>query len=63
METQRVQDLVEQALENAIDTLDLLATDDGLDRRLREAQDNCNRALIELRGYGHEPEKDEWKNN
>ena len=63
METTRVQDLIEQALENAIDTLDLIATDEALDRRLREAQERCNKALIELRGYGHEAEKDPWLNN
>lgn len=61
METENVQDLVERALETAIETLDLVATDERLDRRLREAQEVCNRALQELRGYGHEVPKENWQ--
>ncbi len=62
METENVQDLVESALENAIETLDLVATDPELDRRFRDAQEICNRALMELRGYGHHVSKEDWQN-
>ena len=61
METENVQDIIEQALEMAINTLDLLATDDNLNKRLRETQDACNRALVELRGYGHEAPREDWQ--
>jgi hypothetical protein len=39
----------------------LLATDDNLNRRLRETQDQCNKALIELRGFGHEISREDWQ--
>ena len=61
METESVQDLVEQALENAIDTLNLLTSDKRLDARLVEAQRLCNNALVELRGYGHSAPREEWQ--
>ncbi len=60
METDNTQDLLERALENAIETLDLVAIDPTLDRRFREAQKMCNQALIELRGFGHETQSEEW---
>ncbi len=60
MEQANVQELVEEALENAIEALDLVATDKTLDRRLREVQDHCNRALVELRGYGHDVASEGW---
>lgn len=63
METENIQDIVEAALENAIESLDLVATDRNLDRRLREAQDLCNRALVELRGFGHQTPPDDWNKN
>jgi hypothetical protein len=63
MDTEKVQDLIEKALENAIESLDLMATDDNLNRRLRETQEQCNKALQELRGYGHEITRDPWENN
>ncbi|MBI1291782.1 hypothetical protein GC173_11145 [bacterium] len=63
METENVQDLVERALENAIESLDLMATDDNLNRRLRETQEQCNKALVELRGYGHDVRPENWDNN
>lgn len=62
METENVHDLVEKALEQAIESLDLIATDETLDRRLRETQAICNHALEELRGYGHESLREEWQN-
>ena len=62
METENVQDLIERALESAIESLDLIATDENLDRRLRDTQAMCNHALTELRGYGFHTERDEWKN-
>lgn len=63
METENVQDIVEQALENAIEALDLISTDEQLDGRLREAQRLCNDALFELRGYGHDLTQEDWKKN
>ncbi|CAN5430424.1 hypothetical protein BH09SUM1_BH09SUM1_04480 [soil metagenome] len=63
METQSVQEMVELALENAIDSLDLIATDDNLNTRLRETQEQCNAALIQLRGYGYEAAREEWQEN
>jgi len=63
METENVQDLIERALENAIESLDLMATDDNLNQRLRETQEQCNKALVELRGYGHKAPKEPWQNN
>ncbi len=63
METESIQDIVEKALEQAIESLDIVATDETLDRHLKETQDMCNRALIELRGYGHELPTEDWNNN
>jgi len=63
METENVQDLVELALENAIQSLDMIATDKDLDERLREAQKLCNDALLELRGYGYDLTREDWQNN
>lgn len=63
METENVQDLVELALENAIQSLDMIATDKDLDQRLREAQRLCNDALFELRGYGYDLAREDWQNN
>lgn len=61
MPTENVQDLVEFALERAIASLDLIATDPKLDRELRETQHICNRALTELRGFGYEVPREEWQ--
>lgn len=61
MNGENVQDLIERALESAIEGLDIIATDPTLDRHLRETQALCNQALMELRGYGHEAEKEEWQ--
>ncbi len=61
METGNVQELVETALERAIESLDVIATDEKLDQELRETQAMCNHALEELRGYGHELTQEEWK--
>lgn len=63
METENVQDIVEKALENAIEALNLIATDEQLDGRLREAQRRCNDALYELRGYGYDLAQEDWKKN
>lgn len=63
MPTENVQDLVELALERAMDSLDLVATDKALDRELRNTQHLCNQALIELRGYGYEVPREEWQKN
>lgn len=63
MSTNNVQDTVERALEMAIETLDIIATDNDLDRRFRDTQDYCNQALIDLRGYGHEIVHDDWKSD
>ena len=63
MEPRDVHELVEFALERAIESLDVIATDKRLDQELRETQNICNHALFELRGYGHEVEKEEWQNH
>jgi uncharacterized protein (UPF0147 family) len=62
METENIQDQVERALENAIESLDLIATDERLDRHLRDVQEQCKKALVNLRGYGHESPKENWQN-
>ncbi len=61
MNGENVQDLIERALESAIESLDVVATDPALDKHLRETQALCNHALYELRGFGHEAEKEEWQ--
>ena len=61
METENVQDLVELALENAIEALNLIATDRQLDAHLRQTQRLCNDALLELRGYGYDAAREEWQ--
>jgi len=54
-------EVVESALEAAIEALSIIATDEKLDRRLLEVQKQCNAALEELRGYPHELPKEEWR--
>lgn len=61
MDPKDTQDLVELALERAIESMDVIATEPTLDRYLRETQDLCNAALVELRGYGFEKPKEEWQ--
>lgn len=61
METESTQELIERALEMAIESLDLIATDDNLNNRLRETQEVCNRALEDLRGYGFEIAREDWQ--
>ncbi|MDX2175274.1 MAG: hypothetical protein SF028_02280 [Candidatus Sumerlaeia bacterium] len=61
MQKRHTQELVETALEAAVEALDLVATDDRLDARLREVQGLCNKALEELRGYPHEVPKEDWQ--
>jgi hypothetical protein len=61
MDPTNTQDLIEKALESSIEAMDLLATDDNLNKRLREAQEICQAALMELRGYGHEVKREEWQ--
>lgn len=63
METENTQELLEKALEEAIETLELIATDDNLNHRLRETQELCNRALTELRGFGHDSKREDWQQN
>ena len=61
METENVHELIERALESAIESLDVIANDEELDQKFRQTQELCNRALEELRGYGHELDKEEWQ--
>ncbi len=61
MKERSIQETVENALESAIEALNLIATDDKLDAHLREVQKRCNDALEELRGYPHELPKEEWQ--
>lgn len=58
---EHTQDLIERALEQSIEALDLIATDDKLNEHLRATQELCHRALIELRGFGHDLKKEEWQ--
>ncbi|HMX62577.1 MAG TPA: hypothetical protein PKD58_05885 [Candidatus Sumerlaeota bacterium] len=61
MEPLNTQDLIEKALESSIESLDLIANDENLNKRLRATQELCQAALMELRGYGHEIKREEWQ--
>ncbi|MCC6547236.1 hypothetical protein IT570_08715 [Candidatus Sumerlaeota bacterium] len=61
MDPLNTQDLIEKALESSIESLDLIANDENLNKRLRATQELCQAALMELRGYGHEIKREEWQ--
>lgn len=61
MKKPTVQETVENALESAIEALNIIATDDKLDAHLRDVQQRCNAALEELRGFPHELPREEWQ--